>query len=522
MRGGPSFSLPVVEGCREVNQEPRGVWNPAGGYHGPMSPALNPLRGPLLRRLCFVPALGLLAVSFLAMPVARAADRPTQHGSAPPRAPLTAPPSEAPADVVACGDSEPAAACVARLRQVLRHELAPGGTPLPTTCPALPSESCVGFEDCQPPVMQALLALSGLEGKAKAALPEIVSAAHSSNAEVRRIATAVLLPLAPARALPFLKAQFKSPDLQCRRSALYVLGGAADRSELGREVGRALAPSLVPFLTSEDWDDRLDAAQLLARYPVPALAPTLVHALSTQPYEVQGYAAEALGHLGVAGKSALPTLVRLASDHWSARVRKRAASAATTLSGSRVVARAASCASVLEKQGALWQGTLRGAEVRLTALPASSPQRSPGCPVPDGAPREISTLKSHGDCLTGLDAGEFGGEVQVLHGNQRTSLLRGPWLRVARLVEAGDDVWVLTHDSQLSHPRAPLVRLHFDSKGGWSAKQIDRLPGEPQGFGLDGAGRLLILVKALGESCPGKDAMSVLAVSADGRIESLP
>jgi hypothetical protein len=191
------------------------------------------------------------------------------------------------------------------------------------------------------------------------------------------------------------------------------------------------------------------------------------------------------------------------------------------LSGKPVAARAPRCASVLEKRGELWQGTLSSGAVTLTALPTKAPEHSAGCPSPGVDARQLSSISSHGDCLEGVDGGEFGGVVRVIHAGKTTELMKGPWLRVAHLVEIGDDVWVLTHDAHFTHPRAPLVRLHFETKSGWSAKTIDRLPGEPQAFGRDGAGRLLILTEDLTGDCPGR-AMTLLAVSPDARIESLP
>jgi hypothetical protein len=194
----------------------------------------------------------------------------------------------------------------------------------------------------------------------------------------------------------------------------------------------------------------------------------------------------------------------------------------TALTGQLVSPRPPRCESVLRREGNNWSGKLGDRSVTLEGIDPAKREIDSACPAPPGPGSPVSTLASHGDCLQGFDLGEFGGALRVVHDGVSTELLRDPWLRVARLVEAAGDVWALTHDAGLAHSTASLTRVHFNPGSGWTSQTVDRLPGEPVATGRDDQGRLILLVADKEHACPGKSAMYVLAAGAEGELHTLP
>jgi hypothetical protein len=426
---------------------------------------------------------------------------------------------------------ETGSACARRLRETIHSELSqPVLAPLSDrTCSEAPTNGCSAeLDGCAPRVAAVIFAFfeeastnhafTGAEVSAQ--VPDLIAAAKSSNAQLRGLAIRTLAELQRPETLPFLRAELRSGRDDCEWSGFFWLDFRF------KETGAALARDLVPILATPDWDFRVRVAKLLAHYADPRTAGALVRLLERPPFHAQIAAAEGLGRMGgPVARSAVPTLQRLATRHWATEVRRAAARAATVLSGKEVLPREPKCVPILrETTDHHWKGTVLGEPIDLTPLQNGPIEEQRPCSGVAKLENLAFAVSEEGDCVIGIDRGEFGGSIQAFHNGSIATLRAGSYVNPRRVVRAHGETLIIEGGAHITLGWGALTRLRHNPDGSWSAEPIDQLPGTPFAFGKNGQGDLLVLTNDLDSpgGCDGKDGLYLIRPRPDGTLESLP
>ena len=308
------------------------------------------------------------------------------------------------------------------------------------------------------------------------------------------------------------------------------------------EVGpsaKAAVPQLIDLLAQGPWDLRERVAHALETIGDARTIPALTRALNAPDWRLNSESAMALGRLGGAATPSLPALRRLATSHWSARVRADAAKAVARirgdepipplrpgLDGLRALGRehsllphAASCRRT-EQNGIFlttkgpdegkWRGDWVSVDrdavwAKFAAIPEDivlpPPNESGGLDLRTGI-----VVDAPGGRLVGRNRGEWGGEAYFVPTNGEAVLLVAS--NVVGFATIAGQMCVVTGLAHITLNDGALYRIDRDNKG-VRAVPIVELPGAPTGFTIRDD-HLIITT-----------ADDVAAVSVDGDIDLL-
>lgn len=418
----------------------------------------------------------------------------------------------------ACGD-QPVVACVERLRTELRAGLArlPEDPRTHGPCSNEGKSFCARSEPgCMPQAGEPLESLVLLGREAAAAAPELLRAFQEGNPPLRRLALLGLARLQRPEAVTPVVALLAEPDADCRFGALQML------ESLGPLI-RPAVPRLLDLLGVGRWDDWESIARLLGQAGDSSAIPALRRVLRQPSWRVQLAAAKALESFSSEASSAAPELATLAAEHYSAEVRRVAATAATRVAGRSVVPKPLRCTARLERSGSDYVATTASGRIRLrpvAQLPLARPASGPCASV--SANEHIKVLVAESEaCVIGESEGEFGGRLSVFEdGKQR--LLREE-VNPLRSVRAAGQLLVLEGLSHMSLSRGSILRVERNFGGHLQVVPVAELPGAPLAFGLDAQQRLVVLTRddaGVGRCATGAPG-SLLRVTHEGRLEAV-
>ncbi|MBN1507873.1 MAG: HEAT repeat domain-containing protein [Sedimentisphaerales bacterium] len=145
------------------------------------------------------------------------------------------------------------------------------------------------------------------------AIPYLLPLLEHENEYVRKLTSYTLRGMGVPEALPVLvKRLTEKPD----RRVFSAIAGLGDS-------GRAAGPALVPYLSSNDWDIRIEAAKAMGHIGYREGIPPLVKLLKTEDdWRLVYVSAESLGRLHAA--DAIPALTDVSKGHWYRHVRAAA------------------------------------------------------------------------------------------------------------------------------------------------------------------------------------------------------
>jgi HEAT repeat protein len=200
---------------------------------------------------------------------------------------------------------------------------------------ALPAMTC-GLGDPDPWVrVYVMNAIDSVGADAAPIVAALVQSARDRNVYVRWVTARVIGKFAPARpeaGVPTLAQLALDPDIDVRRAALFAL------FRYGDSLAVPAFPAIAKASSHGDADVRLVAIRVLRELTVPAgvALPALLANLRDQDTRVRRDSAEAIGRLGKAAASALPTLQWVFTSDPDSDVREAASDAVLAITGGGV------------------------------------------------------------------------------------------------------------------------------------------------------------------------------------------
>lgn len=290
---------------------------------------------------------------------------------------------------------------------------------------------------------------------------------HDSNAKIRNEAETSLRSVHdPVVAEDVSQKCHPSADLfdSLAFDALRCLSELADYGPGASDVGL----KLLPFLNSQNGAERSYGIATLGRIGFTPAIPQIEEALRDADWRVEYAAIRSLGWLG--DVTAVPTLEKIASEHWLPEMRAKA----------KQVAKGLSSQGHIEPEDGMFRidrdvlgpvppcdsNHWRWGDI-LFLTPPSSDVRDTRLEVPDGR-------------FLGTNHGEWGGELKWVPSRGEPAVLHKD--NVVAIESDEDGPIVLFGLAHLGLAHGYAVHVTHDSAGAWKLTEVARLPTEPSGL----------------------------------------
>lgn len=388
------------------------------------------------------------------------------------------------------------------------------------------SSSPPGDEACQrrpageeSPLDALLEAIAPLGDSARPLAPQVRGLLAHHRALTRWQARHTFASIAGAEALPLLLASLAHhQDTECLDDAARRLGA------LGEEARSASRP-LQDALSAAPPGAHGALVWALGQLRDPGALPALGAQLACRQPATCVAAAEAIGPFGTQAFPYLPDLERVARSHWSARVRTTAAAALRAITGRTLAPGREHLAPGLrvEATGPDAVGASVVGAAGATRLSGRAPLPAPplvgSCA---GLTEGGASLDVNGECLVGVDRGEWGGGIYTRQAgaSRLNTLLEGT--NIVALLPERDGAWAVAREPQR---RGWLGKLARGAQG-WSLTSRVELPGAPEQWARLPDERLVVLVTGDGgavrlpRECEGHYWRAFL-VASDGALQAI-
>lgn len=343
----------------------------------------------------------------------------------------------------------------------------------------------------------AIYSLSEFGRLAADAAPSLLKAREEHVPELERPLSWALTQIGDPAAVAVLIDELKQPKLDEDMSRGEILMSIASFGSQGVSAG----PSVMEFLTSDDWSLRVQAAFTLGEIGYAPAVPRLVEVLTGPDWRLSYEAARTLGKIGSA--EAAPKLALAANQHWSRAVRAEAKGALDAINGhtpmiesldeyrgARYITMApphAQYAGGCKSKRVMWGGKV--IEVKdVKTWPVPDKDRKLGFSLPGYA---TGVYPVQDGWLVGKDDGEFGGELYYYgNGAEPVTLIedntRGIYQTSNGLVAVGG----LAH---MVGDYGWVFSIVHDGGGHWRVTPLLILPGAPEDTMVLDDGTLIVL-----------------------------